>query len=1301
MEKRSIQIVTVVLALVLAGGALLVVGLCGWLHSPAGQAFVRDRLNASIPGDFAWDRAYLSCLQVGVVLEGVHLRAPDGRDLAHAARLRLSIEPAGLLFGRIVLRELILEEPHFHLRQAPDGSIDLLQALTPPRRDESERRAEKAPLIRELRIVQGCLHAGQEASGRMLLLEGIDLQGRLDLGRRAGRVRLAAASGTIASPDGNLSIGGLELAAALKDGRLELATLSLETPASHANLEGRVQNLFSDPQIELALTGAFELREAAGLMPGLGPASGSLSVRGRLEGGLENPQVSLTLDYAGGTLRSWPLGSGRLAGRLKDHFFTIETLELMAFSGRAIAHGKLDLTDVCPGGVLRGGWDPEQVRYELSAIAEEIDLSKLSRGGVGLSGRGQARLSARGRGLKPAGLEAALEAALSLRQLHAPTPGMPHELDLHAQANIAGGLIEVRVCEAQAPGLEVRGSGHYRPASREVQARVHGAARQLEGLTAWAGFAGLGGAAALDLNLSGVLPRPQGEARLTVQALSYRGRPLGRLDARARLDNQGTLHLEGLELAEGHARLRASGLLGLFGEGLHRDTSGPLQLIASVHALDLARLFPDRLARGTLDGDLKVTGRLKNPSAQANLSLAGLATATRRIGDVASNIRLEEGRLSLNRLELINGRSILRAQGHVDLLDRLTGKLEADPAFAVTLESRPLYLEDFDDAWRGNLALEARLHGRRSQPQGRLSLLGNALGFGPQEVGRLEIGAVLEGHRLDLAPFRVELAPGGVVIGQGWITREKAFACELKAAGIELAHLKLRDVPLSLQGLLSGTLRAEGNVDVPSRMRAVCEIEGFELQGPQAGRVLIDTAKLSLSEGVFRWEPLAIKLGEGARLDVEGRADLAGKLDLRVQGDIPLALLTPFITELGEPEGVAHLRAHITGTRIAPAVEAQLDLEGLSFLIVPLGQRIHDTSGRIRIRPEGINLAAIGGQLDTGSFNLEGSIAFADLRPKAFDVRLVASALPLHVPERADMVLNATLALQGTSTRPLVLGELVLLEGTYWRDVQLKPSIGAPVTPDASGRRLPGGPLLDRTALDIYVTRLSPLRIENNLAELEIHPDLNIQGTLAAPVIVGRVESREGTLFFGGRDFFLTRGVIDFVNPYRTEARFDLEGETYVRDWTISLNITGPSDNLVFALSSNPAASDGDIMALLVFGKTTAELMQPRAGRDLVNPGLLAEVLSQGFGRDLKQVTGLDTAKIEQEVTDEGERTRVVLGKELSRRVRVEYVMENTMGQLRQEASAEYRLLENLLIDGFQDSLGIYGAEIQYRLEFR
>jgi translocation and assembly module TamB len=73
-------------------------------------------------------------------------------------------------------------------------------------------------------------------------------------------------------------------------------------------------------------------------------------------------------------------------------------------------------------------------------------------------------------------------------------------------------------------------------------------------------------------------------------------------------------------------------------------------------------------------------------------------------------------------------------------------------------------------------------------------------------------------------------------------------------------------------------------------------------------------------------------------------------------------------------------------------------------------------------------------------------------------------------------------------------------------------------------------------------------------------------------------------------------------------------------------------------------------------------------------------------------------AQEEEQVSDQ---VKVTMGKELSRRMTLKYAVESKDSELSQRAIAEYKLLEGILLSGFQDDKGTSGGEIFFRLEFR
>ena len=125
---------------------------------------------------------------------------------------------------------------------------------------------------------------------------------------------------------------------------------------------------------------------------------------------------------------------------------------------------------------------------------------------------------------------------------------------------------------------------------------------------------------------------------------------------------------------------------------------------------------------------------------------------------------------------------------------------------------------------------------------------------------------------------------------------------------------------------------------------------------------------------------------------------------------------------------------------------------------------------------------------------------------------------------------------------------------------------------------------------NIQIKYRDPFIVENNLAYLEIHPDLVLSGRFDDPIIVGTAKVHNGSLSYHNKTFVVEKGTISFISPYEIQPEIDLVGVSQIRDWRITLAIEGTPDKLLITLSSIPIEADADILSLLVFGKTTREL---------------------------------------------------------------------------------------------------------------
>jgi len=396
----------------------------------------------------------------------------------------------------------------------------------------------------------------------------------------------------------------------------------------------------------------------------------------------------------------------------------------------------------------------------------------------------------------------------------------------------------------------------------------------------------------------------------------------------------------------------------------------------------------------------------------------------------------------------------------------------------------------------------------------------------------------------------------------------------------------------------------------------------------------------------------------------------------------------------------------VAGTLKDPQLNGEITIEQGGVVIPELQQELHSLNGRVALSSTGDIDGYLNGMLDSGRFEVQTAIELDGFLPRQIEARINATTLPLQIPNTLEMLFNTDLSVRGTPDKLVVAGDVVLLEGSYYKDFRLNllQAMQEEKREERPQKAKSPYPYLKPLRFDIHLKHRQPFLVDNNIAYMEISPDVRLRGTPENPIITGSAKVDNGEITYLKNEFVVQRGAVDFVNPYETEAEIDIKGEVVVREWRITISLYGPPDRLTVELSSFPPEEDADIISLLVFKKTTYELNTGSSGTGQSPTVLLAQLLASSFGENIKESTGIDILEVEAESAedkDSTDRIKVTVGKDLSERMAVKYSVESKDGGYVQRASTEYKLFENFLVSGFQDTKGVYGGELIFRLEFR
>jgi autotransporter translocation and assembly factor TamB len=508
-------------------------------------------------------------------------------------------------------------------------------------------------------------------------------------------------------------------------------------------------------------------------------------------------------------------------------------------------------------------------------------------------------------------------------------------------------------------------------------------------------------------------------------------------------------------------------------------------------------------------------------------------------------------------------------------------------------------------------------------------------------------------------------------------------------------------------GSLSGHLQATGNRYQPKQIQGVLSLSQAELHHQNRRILAAEQLNARLENGRLELSPSRLALLQSGYINLAAQGRWPDDLTVDSDGRLPLAALAPFIDAMDSAQGEVNFQADARGPLDTMQWSIHADLVNTGFEIPGMNQSIENLNGRLELVPDQLVVEKLSGGLSAGRFNLDGQLQLSAWRPVGGQLSLAAQALPLQWPDTMDIVVNGDLLYTGSTQTPRLSGSLVLLEGSYYKDVKLnllstftkaRRTVPAPST-YAVPEPIAG------TILDVSVTHRYPLLVENNLVNLEIAPDLKITGTPARPILSGRAEVVEGDVIFRRKSFEVKRGVVDFINPYKIEPNLDIMASAEIRQWEVSLSLSGTADEMVFKLSSNPPASESDILSLILLGRTGTELANGEGGGGggQTTQQMLATLVATAWGEDVKKRSGIDILEVEtggQGDEENVDRLQVTVGKRLSRRLTVKYEMESGSEEVVQRAVSEYRFLEHLLASGFQDSKGGYGGELVFRIEF-
>lgn len=717
----------------------------------------------------------------------------------------------------------------------------------------------------------------------------------------------------------------------------------------------------------------------------------------------------------------------------------------------------------------------------------------------------------------------------------------------------------------------------------------------------------------------GTLTEPVYEGRFTGEDVRYLGVGWGHAEW-AGSASAFEVRSHSLVLRRGAAELWLDGRLetGLPGEqdGLAlavRLTGWPAGDLATALGWDLP-------VTGALSGRARIDGRRSAPTGEVALT----AAAGRYAGVPFADAEIA-ARLAGTSTQITTGRARVGG-GTVDF----RGTASAEGAYDGTIGVQDVELSELlpdlapEARWGGRVTGQATVSGLPQRPRLEGQLSAARLFLGDEGVGALDARVRGQGDgRVSLEATcksaRVDLSIGGTV------GAAPPFASDLQVRMRETSIDPFVRVvqprwPAVVGLVASGEARVTGPLGEPRALAATAELPLVQFLLPEYPVRNREPMRASLQDGTLTLDGLRLA-GEGTDLELGGRLAFVGAdgpLELRLRGAADLRALSFLFREL-RGRGAAQVAMTVSGTRGAPVLDGTLAVDGGAVRVRGFPHGIEDLKGRVRFTQEGADLEEMTGTVGGGPVSATGRAAFAAGVLKSFDVEATGRDLSLRYPEGLRSRVDASLRYFGGPDQQWLTGDIDVKQALWTKRYDVASELLSEGRTFEENATLGGG-----LRYDLRVRAPGSLRVDNNLAALSARADLRLTGNQGAPIVLGRAEVDRGRVYFQGNTYVIRRGTMDFANPRKIDPLFDLEAETRISSFRISLKINGTLERVYPTLTSDPPLDAVGILSLLAGADPSTVVSFDAASRSAAQTRLAATGAATLAAGRLSEEVGLE-----------------------------------------------------------------------------
>jgi translocation and assembly module TamB len=506
--------------------------------------------------------------------------------------------------------------------------------------------------------------------------------------------------------------------------------------------------------------------------------------------------------------------------------------------------------------------------------------------------------------------------------------------------------------------------------------------------------------------------------------------------------------------------------------------------------------------------------------------------------------------------------------------------------------------------------------------------------------------------------------------------------------------------------MVAGDLQLQGPLRDPQQLSLTGNLSDLYAEAGKTRFRNDGPIRFAVSARSFNLDTFHV-VGENTDLSGAGSLQLSGDraLDFQARGKVDLKLLQsydPDFTSSGAITG----EGLVTGTLEAPLVRGSLQVQSGAISDINLPSALSDINGTLRFNQNQVTIENLNARVGGGTVGFTGR---ADIAGKlsSFELHATADAVRLRYPPGVSSTANADLSWSGSASGSVLSGDITVNKLGFTPGFDF----AAYLERTAQVSSLPQtDPVLNKIRLDIHLATTPELQMQTSVIRLQGSADMRLRGSAAKPILLGRADVFEGQAYFNGTKYRLERGGVSFTNPAVTTPFLDLEAVTRIRDYDVTLSLTGDMskpNGLKVNYRSDPPLPTADIIALLAFGQTTEESAQLQqsnqsAFNQQASSALLAAALNSTLNNRAQRLFGNSRIKIDPQglssetstITQSG--PALTIEQQVKDNLTVSYTTDVSQTS-QQVIRAEYNLSRNVSIVAIRDQNGVVSFDVKIR----